>query len=1083
MEPFLTFSDRRDLRERGWRMWVGRGDMDDENDTAADHRGDPGAAGRARAACSATRRTRTGASRTPWPARPRRTLELMEAVWTPAVARVREEVADMQAIARADQARHHHRAVGLPVLRREGAQGPLRPGPERGEAVPAARQAARRHVLGCGRTVRLRVPGRGRRAGLPRRCRCMGGHEPRRRLARRPVLLRPVRTAGQALRCVDERVPQAGAVSSNIEGTPLYVHDTYTYIKKCEHKVIGYAGGAVQLLKGPCFYGGIRDILSFVRPLTRGDQSFMANINGRWGETLPKRILMSSIDTHSPSDILLSIGGHSPVDIMSILKGVVVGAESNVPISIGGHLHVDITASIYTYFLSDLSSSIGMHIPKDISGFISGHHWINLYSILSGHLPVDLSTSVFPIEPVDLSGVLRGVVIDNIQAFIKGHTPKDISEYIWVKQTGARDLQVFDHGWAKSDISFGIGWHFYGFLLSKIRGWAISGITQSVYGWQESFIANTIDIHSPMNINAYVRVWQTSADVLSKYIRGWQESDLSSYFKGTHDPSDFEMVVFVKQRSLIGISGFIHAWHEGIFNSYINAVTFNDLLCDISLIEPSNLSSYIKVRCISGISSSLHVLNVRDLVAAVNIMQTDLIYSDIVAYPINCLDLRFYLKSITAGVSGLPCFCHSFIMTYITASIKALYFDFLSAYLFPVVPVDIKSNIQGLDERFISAYLNVYEYPWNLTASIVGSGGFSSIRSSLSPVAAMNVYKILSCTIHSFDHRDVMSDIFCVMPAVLSAYINPKGYSSNLYCSIYPKVIRLTTNVMVHTMSHRNLSGIINAHCFYSDHRNLFSSIMSVFKSDLLASIFPVFWVYKPSSIGGVIGYADTISSINRLTMRVTVFTDFAFCENEYKLKIKVFSAASYLRSFVYGELTSRQITSSINSVRLKGELLSGNIKNREKVIRKNYAGVLQDYKVVEMSFKSVVSEYYYSVEGNYTWSKDVMDKWMLVLKSYIPKNTLLNTKRKLYKMTNLYDLKDFSSIDDAVKFAIDYVTEQPVADLGATLFNNSAMRALSAFIIPRYTKSMENNISGNINSIPPTVFVSKIDGNLSKIN
>lgn len=32
MEPFLTWSDRRDLRERGWRMWVSRGDNDNAHD-------------------------------------------------------------------------------------------------------------------------------------------------------------------------------------------------------------------------------------------------------------------------------------------------------------------------------------------------------------------------------------------------------------------------------------------------------------------------------------------------------------------------------------------------------------------------------------------------------------------------------------------------------------------------------------------------------------------------------------------------------------------------------------------------------------------------------------------------------------------------------------------------------------------------------------------------------------------------------------------------------------------------------------------------------------------------------------------
>jgi peptidyl-dipeptidase Dcp len=101
MEPFLTFSDRRDLRERGWRMWVGRGDMGDENDTAAIITEILALrAERARLLGYETHahwRLENTMARTP-----EATLELMEAVWTPAVARVREEVADMQAIARAE---------------------------------------------------------------------------------------------------------------------------------------------------------------------------------------------------------------------------------------------------------------------------------------------------------------------------------------------------------------------------------------------------------------------------------------------------------------------------------------------------------------------------------------------------------------------------------------------------------------------------------------------------------------------------------------------------------------------------------------------------------------------------------------------------------------------------------------------------------------------------------------------------------------------------------------------------------------------------------------------------------------------
>ncbi|MFL5349991.1 MAG: M3 family metallopeptidase [Hyalangium sp.] len=98
MEPFLTYSARRDLREKVWRYYVNRGDNADSHDNNAliteilQLRAE-----RARLLGYATHahwRLENAMAKTP-----ERAMALMEAVWTPAVARVHEEVADMQAIA------------------------------------------------------------------------------------------------------------------------------------------------------------------------------------------------------------------------------------------------------------------------------------------------------------------------------------------------------------------------------------------------------------------------------------------------------------------------------------------------------------------------------------------------------------------------------------------------------------------------------------------------------------------------------------------------------------------------------------------------------------------------------------------------------------------------------------------------------------------------------------------------------------------------------------------------------------------------------------------------------------------------
>jgi peptidyl-dipeptidase Dcp len=98
MDPFLTYSTERDLRERVWRTYYSRGDNGDENDNNA-----------VIAEILQLRDERVGLlgydNYAQWRLEdrmaktPERAMELMLAVWPAALARVEEEVADMQAVA------------------------------------------------------------------------------------------------------------------------------------------------------------------------------------------------------------------------------------------------------------------------------------------------------------------------------------------------------------------------------------------------------------------------------------------------------------------------------------------------------------------------------------------------------------------------------------------------------------------------------------------------------------------------------------------------------------------------------------------------------------------------------------------------------------------------------------------------------------------------------------------------------------------------------------------------------------------------------------------------------------------------
>ena len=102
IEPFLTFCPERGLREKAWRMFVNRGDNGDQNDNNA-----------IIPQILALRAERAKLFGYPTHAHwklsnkmaktPDKAMDLLLAVWQPAVARVKEEVADMQAIANSEK--------------------------------------------------------------------------------------------------------------------------------------------------------------------------------------------------------------------------------------------------------------------------------------------------------------------------------------------------------------------------------------------------------------------------------------------------------------------------------------------------------------------------------------------------------------------------------------------------------------------------------------------------------------------------------------------------------------------------------------------------------------------------------------------------------------------------------------------------------------------------------------------------------------------------------------------------------------------------------------------------------------------
>ena len=81
-----------------------------------------------------------------------------------------------------------------------------------------------------------------------------------------------------------------------------------------------------------------------------------------------------------------------------------------------------------------------------------------------------------------------------------------------------------------------------------------------------------------------------------------------------------------------------------------------------------------------------------------------------------------------------------------------------------------------------------------------------------------------------------------------------------------------------------------------------------------------------------------------------------------------------------------------------------------------------------------------------------------------------------------MYDLRRFSSIDEAMRHAIAYVTGYPQSDLRSSIYCRGRYKSLGATISPRYVKSGGMSLNGILIPVEHTIIVGTEQGNVIKL-
>jgi hypothetical protein len=379
-----------------------------------------------------------------------------------------------------------------------------------------------------------------------------------------------------------------------------------------------------------------------------------------------------------------------------------------------------------------------------------------------------------------------------------------------------------------------------------------------------------------------------------------------------------------------------------------------------------------------------------------------------------------------------------------------------------IQPVDIKAQIHGWQISNLLATLIGDDYLWNLPASINITGEIRNISAFIGSVVGADITRDLSASILGTRGRqDLSAFTHAIQYYNLGAILNSGTDYHDLGAHILPKRIMLTGILSVITLNHRDLSAIINASCFGSEFRDLNSYINLVYLRDLNASLKGIVGS-STSDLTASYGFEDMYYTIDKLPISIYSYKSDYRVEDRLLLTLQLYRESRGLFASIIGVFHENNLSASIygDSIPTLGFTHS---KNKEKVFHRDHYGQVSDFQDIYITFSDIIEEYFFNAFSGNAWSSDKESYWLTEVSSYYSEATSAELRRRLHKLITLYDLRNFKSIDTAIKYAIDYVSTDFYSDIGATIESIGHTYDLSATLNIRNLASASNNLTSNI--------------------
>ena len=569
--------------------------------------------------------------------------------------------------------------------------------------------------------------------------------------------------------------------------------------------------------------------------------------------------------------------------------------------------------------------------------------------------------------------------------------------------------------------------------------------------------------HYPVDLPAFLRgvvYADLPAEILGEETEG--TGDLGGVI-GTHLPADLGTIIDTHDPG--NLLAYIRGFAFKNLPASMNIVFAESLPAEIGGHLPGDLPGYIKPWPQEDLPGAIYGWQESDLGAYLNmIARADLPAIIGVHGPGN---IRAWIKGwVREATYDLGASIHSFALDDLGAFIRATEMRQLPAYLFPVVPRNLSAFIHGWQEADLSAEIIVGAYPWNLTASITGRPWKTKdLTATITPDGYLGPHGNLPAYILVTQGVTNLPAIMGIQQARnLSAYIDPGKDLGNLSAEIYPKRLRLTGILSVITMEHSDLSATISIPCFYSNLKDLSAYIRPVYQSDLGASLNPKDYAWGQKNLGATFGYALNTVVQDKLTVNIYIDPIGFRTEDKFNINIALFRSGLSLGASITPQRYPADLPAYINALDLVPYDFES-WKGKERVYDTTYTQVIKDYEDVDISFQTIVKDYFYSSGSDVVAKVDRYTHFVTKVASYYSPATSRRLDKRLHKVKYLYDMRYFDSIDEAMRYAIWYVTTQPEQNLGAYINSIAPMglNDLSARIGATRFYSTSNNLTSYI--------------------